>query len=140
MTQHATKALRPIPWNEDRARGVIERVVSDTEKRFSPDRYWPVHPRDIDGDEDTTKLATSLYFGACGVIWALEYLKSVGAVKLLRSYTGDLDFLLLIRNRAWLKSIGSQGFASFMMGDTPIVMMAHGHEPNAARADGSSQP
>jgi Lanthionine synthetase C-like protein len=34
-----------------------------------------------------------------------------------------------------LKSFGSQDFASFMMGDTPIVMLTHGREPTAARAD-----
>jgi hypothetical protein len=130
-TRH--EALRPIPWNEGRARGVIERIVTDTEEHFSPDRYWPVHPRDMDG-EDTTRLATSLYFGACGVIWALEYLESVGAVSLSRSYSSYLE-PLLARNRAWLESFGSQDFASFMMGDTPIIMMAHGHEATTARAE-----
>src|ERR1700675_1311766 len=94
-TRH--EALRPTPWNEDRARGVIERIVADTEEHYSPDRYWPVHSRDVDGDGDTTQLATSLYFGACGVIWALEYLESVGAVSLSRSYTGDLEALLTHR-------------------------------------------
>ena len=131
-TRH--EALGPIPWNEDRARGVIERIVANTEEHFSPDRYWPVHSRDVDGDGDRTQLATSLYFGACGVIWALEYLESVGAVRLSRSYSSYLE-PLLSRNRAWLKSFGSQDFASFMMGDTPIIMMAYGHEATTARAD-----
>ncbi len=131
-TRH--EALLPTHWNEDRARGVIERVVSDTEKHFSPDRYWPVHPRDADGGDDTTQFATCLYYGACGVIWALEYLASVGAAGLSRSYADNLE-LLLTRNRAWLKSCDSRDFASFMMGDTPIIMLAYGHEPTAARAD-----
>ena len=52
-TRH--EALRPVPWNEDRAREVIERIVSDTERHFSPDRYWPIHPRDIESDEDKTQ-------------------------------------------------------------------------------------
>ena len=131
-TRH--EALRPIPWNEDHARDAIERVVSNTEKHFSPDRYWPVHPRDVEGDEDPTQVATTLYYGACGVIWALHYLNAVGAARLSRSYVDDLE-PLLTRNRAWLKSLGSRDFASFMMGDTPIIMLAHGREPTEARAD-----
>jgi Lanthionine synthetase C-like protein len=131
-TRH--EALRPVPWNEDRAREVIERIVSDTERHFSPDRYWPIHPRDIESDEDKTQLATNLYYGACGVIWALHYLESVGAARLSRGYAGDLEPLLK-RNRAWLKSFESQEFASFMNGDTPIIMLAHGLEPTEARAD-----
>lgn len=130
-TRHQT--LRPIAWSEERAREAIDSVVSDTESRFTPDRYWPVHPRDVEGPEDSTQLSTTLYYGACGVIWALHYLQAIGAARLSRSYVGELE-PLLTRNRAWLKAVASQDFASFLMGDTPIVMLAHGQEPTAARA------
>ena len=129
-TRH--EALRPIPWDEGRVRGAIERVVTDTERRFSPDRYWPMHPKDVDGGDDSTQ--TSLYCGACGVSWALDYLQAVGAARLSRSHVPDLE-TLLARNRAWLKSFKSQDFASYLMGDTPIIMLAHGHAPTTARAD-----
>jgi hypothetical protein len=131
-TRHET--LRPIAWDEARVRAVIQRIVGDTEARYSPDRYWPLHPRDVNGDEDPTQPATGLYYGACGVIWALQYLQSVGAATLSRDYSGALDTLLL-RNRENLKSFGSQDFASYLMGDTPILMLAHGLEPTTARAD-----
>ena len=58
-TRHQT--LRPIAWSEERAREAIDSVVSDTESRFTPDRYWPVHPRDVEGPEDSTQLSTTLY-------------------------------------------------------------------------------
>ena len=32
------------------------------------------------------QILTPLYFGACGVIWALHYLQSVEAVQLSKSY------------------------------------------------------
>ena len=131
-TRHET--LRPIAWDEARVRAVIQRIVGDTEARYSPDRYWPLHPRDVNGDEDPTQPATGLYYGACGVIWTLQYLQSVGAATLSRDYSGALDTLLL-RNRENLKSFGSQDFASYLMGDTPILMLAHGLEPTTARAD-----
>ena len=129
------EALQAIPWDEARVRAAIEHIVADTEARFSADGYWPLHPRDVDGDEDPTQPATGLYYGACGVIWALHYLQSVGAAKLSRHYGNELDSLLL-RNRAALKAFGDDGeVASYFMGDTPILMLAQGNQPTAARAD-----
>jgi Lanthionine synthetase C-like protein len=131
-TRH--EALLPLSWEEDRARETIGRIVRDTEDRFSPDRYWPLHPRDVEGNEDPHHVATSLYYGACGVIWALHYLQAVGAATLSRSYLDDLD-RLLSSNRAWLRSSGNPDFASYLMGDTPIELLAYGARPNTERAD-----
>jgi hypothetical protein len=128
------EALLPLAWNEELARETIARVVRDTEDRFSPDRYWPLHPRDVEGDEDPDHVATTLYYGACGVIWALHYLQAVDAATLSRSYLDDLESLLS-RSRAWMKSCTRQEFASYLMGDTPIAMLAFGARPEAVWAD-----
>jgi hypothetical protein len=54
--------LRTIGWDEARARSLIERIVVDTETRFSGDDFWPLHPRDAyDGDKGP---AYPLYHGA----------------------------------------------------------------------------
>jgi len=84
------EALQALEWNEDAAREEIRRIVSDTEARFSPDTYWPMHPRDIEGKEEPPPFSTPLYYGACGVIWALHYLHILGAATLSRSYLGEL--------------------------------------------------
>jgi lanthionine synthetase-like protein len=126
--------LRPIAWDEDRVLETIKRIVGDTESRFSRSRYWPVHPRDAGGNDDPNKLVTPLYYGACGVIWALHYLQAVGAAQLSRSYVDDLDSLL-IQNRAWLGPSASRECRSYLMGDTPILMLAYGAKPTADLAD-----
>ena len=129
------EALQATAWDEGRVRAAIEHIVADTEARFSPEGYWPLHPHDIEGDMDPTQPATGLYFGACGVIWALHYLHAVGAAKLSRHYGNELDALLL-RNRAALHAFGDVGEeASYLMGDTPILMLAESDEATAARAD-----
>jgi hypothetical protein len=129
------ETLQAIAWDEARVRAAIEHIVRDTEARYSPDRYWPLHPRDVNGDEDPTQPATGLYYGACGVIWALHYLQSAGTAKLSRRYGNELAALLL-RNRTMLQAFGDVGEeASYLMGDTPILMLAQGDEPTAARAD-----
>ncbi|MDE2145598.1 MAG: LanC-like protein [Burkholderiales bacterium] len=131
-TRH--EPLRATAWDEAAARAAIGRIVADTESHWSAERYWPVHPRDLDPGEDPEQVATSLYFGAAGVIWALHHLQDLGAATLTRSYLGELETLRL-RNRAWLQAGGSSDFASYLMGDTPILLLAQGHAPTPARAD-----
>jgi Lanthionine synthetase C-like protein len=122
--------LRALPWNEAQVRAAIARIVTDTESGFSEDRYWPLHPLDREDGDEPEAVITPLYHGACGVFWALHYLEAVGAATLTRSYAGELD-RLLVRNRAWLGESAGRERASFMMGDTPIRMMALSEAPTA---------
>ena len=128
------EALQARAWDSALAEASIQRIVRDTEARFTPGRCWPTHPRDLDGDEDPTQVSTTLYFGACGVIWALHYLQAVGATRLSRNYLGDLDEVLKL-NRLTLKAWDSEDYASYLMGDTPIEMLAFGDQPDAAREE-----
>ncbi len=120
--------LRATPWDEDQVRATIARIVEDCERRFTPDRYWPLHPRDGGGKPGAAAFATSLYDGACGVIWALHYLEARGAARLSRGYCDDLD-ALLVRNRAALGA-DERKRASFLDGDTPIRLLAYGRDPS----------
>ncbi len=125
-SRHET--LCSTAWDESSVRAAIARIVADTESHYSPDVYWPTHPRDNSSPQDPPSISTSLYYGACGVIWGLTYLKAMGAVSLSRGYCDDLD-LLLRRNRAWLGDQASVEQASFLMGDTPIQLLAFGQTP-----------
>jgi hypothetical protein len=127
------EGLIAVAWDEARVRGCIRYIVENTELRFSSERYWPVHAHDLDAGDDPDQCSTSLYFGACGVIWALRHLQETGFVQLSRSYLNCLDDLL-VKNRAWLASFGSSDTAAYMMGDTPILMLAYGTEPTEVRA------
>lgn len=128
------EALNAAPWDEARVRAAIAHIVADAEARYSPESYWPPHPRDLEPDDDPAQRSTTMYCGAAGVVWALHYLQSVGAARLVRSYRNDLE-PLRIHNRSWLEADGSTDFASYMMGDTPILMQAWGLEPTPERAD-----
>jgi hypothetical protein len=126
--------LRPLPWDESQARVAIERIVLDAESSYTKDGYWPLHPLDREGGDKTQQVETPLYHGACGVFWALRYLQAVGAATPSRNHLAELDWLLA-RNRAWLGESAQRERASFMMGDTPIHMMAFGEEPNEELAN-----
>jgi len=125
--------LQRIAWDEGAVRACIARIVDDAEARYSPQAWWPPHPQDIDPGEDPLRPATPLYYGACGVVWALHYLQDIGAVRLRRSYLGELEALLQ-RNRAWLGETADKEAASFLMGETPIRLLQYGAAPEAATA------
>jgi lantibiotic modifying enzyme len=111
---------------------MIETIVADTESHFSPDTFWPIHPRDA--DDGGTAPVYPLYHGACGVIWALHHLKAVGAVTATRSYASHLTELIR-RDRAWLAAQGIDEAASYMMGETSILMLMYQDLPTSDVAD-----
>lgn len=122
-------------WSESHARATIEHIVRDTEARFSPERYWPIHPRDAEpGDDPSVQAFTPLYFGACGVFWALHHLQRLGATRLDRSYAPFVEALLPL-NRTWLGDEYEVQRASYLMGDTPILMLSQWLAPAARSAD-----
>jgi hypothetical protein len=129
------EALSDTAWDEGRARALIARIVADTEARYTPERYWPLHPLDRAPDEDPSLIPMPLYFGAVGVKWALNHLQSVGAARLSRDPLSDLD-TVLERQRRWLRAIGhDDDDAAYLMGDTPVLLMAHARTPTEALAD-----
>ena len=123
--------LADVQWDEDRARDAIAHVVRRSEARFSP-QYWPMHPRDADGGDDAP--AYPLYHGACGVIWALSHLAASGACTIERDYR-EAVASLSERNRQWLRSFGCRFDASYLMGDTGILLLQHRINASPAAAD-----
>jgi lantibiotic modifying enzyme len=130
-TRH--EPLISVSWSEERARAIIARIVEHTEARFRPGEWWPLHPNDAEGSE--TEPALPAYHGACGVIWALNYLDAVGAARTHRDFTPELDALLTGVGR-WLSSEGiASGSASYLLGETPVLMLRYGRTAERADAD-----
>lgn len=128
--------LHAATWNEDEVRASISQIVHDAESRFTPEGWWQPHPRDLEPGEDPKQPATPLYYGACGMVWALHYLQDVGATRLNRNYREpSLLADLLARNNAWLGDDATAHAASFMMGELPIAMLEHAARPLPATAN-----
>lgn len=130
-TRH--EPLRTIDWDADLVRNTIHAIVQDTEAQFDPVHWWPAHPRDrAASDNANSRGLTPLYHGACGVVWALHYLQDIGAATLRRDYR---PVLAAIRtdNQAWLGEGYDAAAASYLMGDTPFLMMqwAYGSDRSA---------
>ena len=130
------EALSAPPWDTDQARAAIDHIVRDTERRFVASGWWPLHPRDAEGDDKAGEPNYTLYFGAPGVVWALDYLHAVGAASRRVDFALPLLQQAMERNRDWLAKGATQDeTASYLMGDTPVLMMMQGREPTPERAD-----
>src|SRR5580704_13605664 len=79
-------ALNPTDWDPDAVRRAIQEIVDDAAAHFEPAAFWPSHPQ----DEGVPDGNASLYFGAAGVLWAMDFLKREGAAE----HTLDIASLL----------------------------------------------
>ena len=78
---------------------------------------------------------TPLYHGAAGVIWALHYLQALRASPSERRFDAEVA-PLLARHRAWLAAaLPGDETAAYLIGETPILMMAQAHAPTEERAE-----
>jgi hypothetical protein len=124
--------LQSLPWNVDEVRSEIEDIVSDHLVHFDENGFWPAHPLE-DGLSDGD---ASFYFGATGVIWALEYLRRIGATE------ADLDFRpvlprLIDANKAQFKAAGNgySDHGSFLFGDMGTALLVMRLAPTNKLAD-----
>jgi hypothetical protein len=123
--------LSPEPWDPAAARAAIREIVEDAHAAFDPERFWPAHPL----DEHTREGATTIYLGAAGAIWALDYLARAGAAPAARDFR-PLIPALLERNRAEYPSFGAYPeHASLLMGDVGVLLLAMRLAPEKATAD-----
>jgi len=121
-----------VAWDESRARRWIDAIADDANARFSAKHLWPPHPLDLDG-APATEPFTSLYFGAAGVVWALDALAR-GASTATRRDWRPLMPSLRERNRREVERMGC-GTQSLLMGQGGIALLDYRLSPDAARAD-----
>jgi hypothetical protein len=126
----AHEPLTPLAWDASRARELIARIADDAAAHCSNGTVRPVHPRD---GGPQRALHGELYHGAGGVLWALHHLDAVGATR-QRVEAGMVEEVLR-RHHEWQVSFAGTEFASYLMGDIALLLLAYDLEPTAALAD-----
>jgi hypothetical protein len=124
--------LADVAWNEAYARAWIERIADDADARFSSERLWPPHPLDQDGDV-RGEPSTTPYFGAAGVIWALDALARAGFAKRRRDWSALIP-PLAERNAREVERMG-WGAESLLMGRSGVALLDYRLAPDEARAE-----
>lgn len=116
-------------WQPDAASSAIDRIVADAAAHLD-DARWPAHAQD-DFDESAT---TSLYLGAAGVLWGLDYLRR-------RGFGGTPPNLaaLLPRMLELARAETARGpypeHGSFLIGEMGATLAAMRLSPEARYAD-----
>ena len=78
----AHETLHGGPWDEERVRAAVRKVVAETERMRDPTGRWPLHPLDAEGkDDDWAGVSHGIYLGAAGMLWALDHLTRAGAAE-----------------------------------------------------------
>ena len=122
--------LRPIRWSDSDASDAIEDIVADALEHFDTQRFWPVHPL----DEGIRDGHTSLYFGATGMVWGLDYLCRVGATKTRFDFRPVLPHLLEASQTEFAKwKYAAHG--ALLLGDIGAALVVMRLDPASAIAD-----
>jgi len=127
-----------VQWDEGRARAAIERIVADTQRAFDDEGLWPVHPFDRSPERPPDSLKP-IYYGAAGVIWALNHLSEGGAIALERDYLPTVRELIrrhrddIRKYRDMRKYMGGE-LSSYLLGETGILLLDWKLEPSEVLA------
>lgn len=106
------EVLKNSQWNENEARDAIERIATGVGRGLTSDGLWPVHPLDRNDMVDPVR---TLYFGAAGVMWGLDYLHCAGASGPPPDFSESRPGLLEANRRAIRRVTQSTG--SLLQGD-----------------------
>lgn len=115
------EALATGPWNRDSARQAIVRICAAAEAEFDERKgSWLLHP--LDNPSQPAARSLNLYWGATGVVWALQHLQVHGAVRLQRDYTRWIErYPDGLRQEAAAEQHGS---ASYLFGESAALLLA----------------
>ena len=128
VTRHFAPAV--TTWDAAEARAAIREIAADALSALDPKELWPPHPMD-DGVQGDTGC---VYFGAAGVVWALDHLRRVGAIEHACDFRPVLE-AALNRNAPWYAASPYSRHASLLMGDFGIRLVALRTAPDPGLAD-----
>ena len=120
-------------WNEAVARTAIVRIAADAHRVFSTERLWPIHPFDVSPERPAAM--KPLYYGAAGVIWALDYLVRRGGIDAGPDYAATAADLTERHHDDLRANAAADGYlggelASYLIGDAGMLMLSWKLQPS----------
>jgi hypothetical protein len=126
------EALRAIEWNPAAVQAAVRRSTDDALVHLDrASGLWPTHP--ADEPEAADARYAMLYFGAGGVLWALERLQREAGI----AHGLDIAALLpaLIDHNRTTTAAWGEGDGSYLMGETGLRLL----QWSLTRADTAAQ-
>jgi lantibiotic modifying enzyme len=72
----AHERLLDAAWSPARVEAEIRAIARDADEALRGREWWPMHP--LDADDEPLEVVHGVYFGAAGVLWALDRLAQAG--------------------------------------------------------------
>lgn len=115
--RHVANPLYPA-WDEAQAREAIVAIAADALAAGHPESLWPAHPL----DDNVPDGLGCVYFGAAGIIWALDALRRRGFIGPAPDFAPFLA-AAAERNAAWYAGGPYPNHGSLLMGDLGILLV-----------------
>ncbi|MEO1145457.1 MAG: LanC-like protein [Cyanobacteria bacterium J06638_22] len=121
-------SLLELDWNPDAAQQAIEAIAHETITQLNEQPVLPGHPMD-----DQT-FGTDLYFGKAGVLWAIHYLQTAGAIDSTFDVAEHLDATLAQNSQSYLQNTPYPQQSSYLFGDLPLLLLQYKLAPSEEKA------
>lgn len=116
--------LLPVDWNADEARQAIAAIASETITQLENAPLLAGHPMD-----DQT-FGSDLYFGKAGVLWAIDYLQTVGAISSTFDVAAHLQATLEQNRQRYPKVSPYPEQSSYLFGELPLLLLEYKLSPS----------
>ncbi len=125
--------LLQIDWNPSRAQQVIAEIADETITKLETVPLLASHPM------DDQLFGSDLYFGKAGVLWAIHYLQTVGAVDSTFSIAAGLNETLEKNYQSYPKESPYPEQSSYLVGELPLLLLQYKISPSEEKAAEISQ-
>ena len=120
--------LLQLDWNRNTAIEAIASIVNETISQLETAPLLSGHPM------DDCALDSDLYFGKAGVLWAIDYLQTVGAIDSTFDVATHLDTTLEQNQQQYLKQSPYLEQSSYLFGELPLLLLQYKLSPTEDKA------
>jgi hypothetical protein len=121
--------LSQLDWNRDTARQAISAIAHETIAQLETSPLLSGHPM------DDAAFGSDLYFGKAGVLWAIDYLQTVGAIDSTFDVTTHLDTALAQNRQRYPKVSPYPEQSSYLFGELPLLLLQYKLSPSEDKAN-----
>jgi len=121
----------PLPlvnWQPDEVRQAIAAIATETITQLETTPLLSGHPM------DDQAFGSDLYFGKAGVLWAIDYLQTVGAIESTFNVATHLDATLEQNRQRYPQFSPYPEQASYLFGELPLLLLQYKLSPSADKA------
>ena len=115
-------------WNPDTAQQAIIAITNETITRLQTRSILSGHPM------DDREFGSDLYFGKAGVLWAIDYLQTVGAIDSTFDVASHLVATLAQSRQDYSKLSPYPEQSSYLFGELPLLLLQYKLSPTEEKA------